>query len=423
MKKAVFLILAVLLAIFGVVNSSRSQLKSYYSGDAINFNGSLYISTTNTDSLEVFKLADNNLKQVAKVRPYDGRLNTYDNFYDSKFIIENGHLYLYAISGFTLYKYEIINGNQLSLVVSQKNTYWEWYNHVDKFGDNLITTSRQGVKIWSADLQVITDYPLVDLENPYNVRAYNNYDILNLQNNYLTVYDRATRSETSRIPVNYKKPSDNHLAYQDENNNLYVVDDYYAKKFNPDGQLVGSFKHLDYPGYDVASSGRNNYLYFSNGIGVVKLNRDNMKLAAYRFTNNLNGPRGWAMGLRAVDVSGDKIVVFNNANILVLDANLNKIAAFQATELSDETSAENLFLNLDHAVGASGAKVVLTGGGYFPNEALNIDFGGTKSTAQADVRGRFTANLTVPGLESKAVDIKVIGASSGLSYSISFRIQ
>lgn len=423
MKKAILLGMVCLLAVFGLVRYSHSQLRSYYSGDAVNFNGNLFISTTNTDSLEIFKLEGQDLKQIAKVRPYDKLFSSYGKFYDSKLVNTNGHLYIYAISDFTLYKYELV-GTQLNLVVSQKNTYWEWYNHVDTFGDRLVTTSAKGVKIWNADLQVIDGYPLPAITNPYNLRAYNNVDILNVQDNYLTVYNREKRSEIVRIPVNYKKDTDNRLAYQDENKNLYIVDDYYAKKFSFDGQLLSSFKHLDYPGYDIASSGFDNYVYFTNGIGIVKLNKDTMKEAGYRFTNNLNGPRGWAMGLKVVNVNGgDKVVIFNNANILVLDANLKKIAASQATELADETSLESLVLTLDHTLGSPNSPVVLSGAGYFPNEKLSIDFGGVKSEAQADNRGRFSTSVTIPNLKASAVDIKVVGVSSQLSYSIAFKIQ
>ena len=422
MKKAILLIAVCLLVVFGVASYSHGQLKSYYSGDAINFNGDLYVGSTNTDSLEIFKLEGQNLRSLAKVRPFDARLSAYGKFYDLKFIADNGHLYIYTISDFALYKYELV-GDQLSLITSQKNTYWEWYNHVDKFGDNLITTSDKGVKIWNSDLQVINGYAIGSIDNPYNVRSYNDTNILNVQGNYLTVYSRANRSNLLSIPVNYKKASDSHLTYQDENGNLYIVDDYYAKKFSPTGELLGSFKHLDYPGYDIAASGSDNFIYFTNGIGVVRLNKDTMKEAGYAFTNNANGPRGWAMGLKVVNADGDKVVVFNNANILVLDANLKKVAAFQATDLADETSTESLVLNLDHVIGSVNSVVVLKGAGYFPNEKLSIDFGGVKSEAQADNHGRFTTNLTIPNLKPSAVDIKVVGVSSQLSYSIAFKVQ
>jgi hypothetical protein len=432
MKRLIFLSLACLIAVFAITHNGQTQTQSYYSGDAINFNNSLYVGSTNTGGLEVFKLENKDLKQLISIRPANDRFGTAGNFYDLKFNIEGGYLFIYTISDFSLYKYELTNDNQLVLIGSSKNTYWEWYNRVDKFGDNIVTISDRGVKVWSNDLQIINGYTLpqptgIDAtttpSSNYNIRAYNNQDILNVQNNYLTVFSRETQQQIGRIPVNYQANPGNRQAYQDENGDLFIVDDYYAKKFTLDGRLLGSFQHLDYSGYDVAASGDSNYLYFSNGVGVVKLDKSSMKLVGSRWTTDLGGPRGWAMGLKAVDVNGDKIVVFNNSDILVLDQSLNKVAVFQATEIAPPTSVENLYLNLDHGFGTQQTNITLSGGGYFPNENLNISFGGIKTTSQTDARGHFTQNLSVPNIASGLIDIKVVGVTSNLSYSTSFRVQ
>jgi len=425
--KRVFLLFAICLtAVLLVTNSGQSKLKSYYSGDAVNFDNDLYVSSTNTDSLEVFKLENKELRRIITLRPFNAKFNKYGNFYDSKLSVENGRLFVYVIGDFTLYKYELVNDNQLSLVSSNKNTYWEWYNRVDKFGDNIVTISQKSVKVWNSDLQVIDSYDLAKSETPYNIRSYNDQYILNIQDGYLTVLDRGTRTLTANIALNYKNKVGNRQAYQDDNGNIFVVDDYYAKKFNLEGKLLASFKHADYDGYDIAASGDNDYLYFSNGIGVVKLDKRTMEETDYRWATGLGGSRGWAMGLKVVSNNGDKVVIFNNANILILDGNLNKLASFETTAEDEETSTENLFLRLDHILGAPNATVVLTGGGYFPNEQLTVDFAGTKTKAKADSRGRFQQNLTVPDKTTKAaqgVDIKVDGESSQLTYSISFMIQ
>lgn len=432
MKRIIFLSVICLMAVLALTHNGQTQTKSYYSGDAINFNNSLYVGSTDTGGLEIFKLENSDLKQLATLRPLDARFGRYENFYDLKFSVEAGHLFVYTINGYNLYKYEVVSDNRLVLIVSSKNTYWEWYNRVDKFGDNIVTVSDQGVKVWTNDLQTIIAYTASNLAIPigadyynsnYNVRAYNNNYILNVQNNYLTVFGREAQAQISSIPLNYKINPGNRQAYQDENNDIFVVDDYYAKKFSLDGHLLGSFRHLDYAGYDVAISGHSNYLYFSNGIGLVKLNKSTMELVDFRYTGGLGGPQGWAMGLKSVYVNGDKVVVFNNSNILVLDSNLNKLAVWQATEETAPASVENLYLNLDHGVGAPQAKIVLSGGGYLPNENLTITFGGGQTAGQTDARGRFTQNLLVPDLPVGSVDIKAVGVTSNLSYSISFKIQ
>lgn len=423
MKKIIFLSIAAFLAVLVYAHNSQGQIKSYYSGDAVNFNNQLYVASTNTGSLEIFRLEDKTLKRLVQIRPFDQTYNRYSDFYDVKLVPENGRLFAYAISGFTLYKYELLN-SQLVLVASRQNTYWEWYNRVDLFGDDLVTISEKGVKVWNTDLMdVITALPLANSASPYNLRASNNEYVLNIAENNLEIYNRETGTVQKSIALNYKKTPGNHQAYQDQDYDLYVVDDYYAKKFNLNGQLLGSFRHLDYDGYDLTASGHTDYVYFSNGLGVVKLNSDTMTLNASRETVNLGGPRGWAMGLEVVYMGGDKVVVFNNGNILVLDDKLNLQASYMATAEMSPAAQENLYLNLDRNIGSAQSTVTLQGGGFFPGESLNIDFAGVIMSAKADNRGRFSQALTVPNLPAQRRDIKVTGSTSGLHFSAAFTIQ
>jgi len=181
---------------------------------------------------------------------------------------------------------------------------------------------------------------------------------------------------------------------------------------------------LDAEGYDMESSAGNSYVYFSNGFGVVKLNQENFDEADYVYTTSLGGAQGWAMGLKLVNTDeGDRLVVFNASNILVLDGNLKKIASVKSVEEAPVEAKESLFLNINHSFGAPGAIISVSGGGYFPNESLTISFGGQKSEVKADNRGRFDTNVTVPNLKAERLDIKVDGANSKATYSIAFEIK
>ena len=425
MKKYLYLLALPLLVILVFTHNGQTKTKSYYSGDAINFNDELYITSANSGNIEVLKLDNNNLKLIAKIKNYNAKYNRYDEFVDSKLSVENNQLFVYASSGFSLSKYEIVNDNSFVLISSEQNTSWEWYSRIDKFGDNIVTISDKGINIWNKDLQVINAYSLSNLSNPYNIRSNGQNLILNVQDNHLTVYDKSVRANLVSIPLNYQDSVGNRQSYIDQDNNLYVIDDYYAKKFNLDGKLLASFAHIDQPGFDVSGSGSSNFVYFSNGSGVVKLNKDTLKEGAFAWTGALGGVRGWAMGLKVVDVNGDKVVVFNNSNILVLNSNLKKIASYTATEESAASSLENLSLLTDHNSATPAANIELSGTGYFPNEKLAINFAGTKSNSLADEHGRFTQNLIVPDIanaSSTGVDIKVDGENSKLSYSISFTI-
>ncbi|MDD2680873.1 MAG: hypothetical protein PHE20_02080 [Patescibacteria group bacterium] len=406
-----------------LVSYTQGQTKSYYSGDATVFQNKLYIATANTGSLELFVLNNQQIDRIAKIRPFDERFGKYGNFYDLALRAEDGHLYVYAVTNFSIYKYQLNNESQLSLVKTVRNSYWEWYNRVGEIGGQLASISANNVKIWSKDMQVINEYEFSNSEVPYNVRGNDKY-LLNVQNNHIYIYDRASRLVIKEIPINLKTSRSAHQIFLDNNNDIYIVDDYYAKKFNLDGKLLASFKHQDYEGYDMSASGYSQAVYFSNGIGVVKLNKDSFKLEDWAYTGGIAGPRGWAMGMKVVSLNGDKVVVFNNSNILVLNDKLDKIAAVASTEEDDAVAiTENLYLNLDKNRAAPNAEVYLSGGGFSPNEALQYDLAGSKNLFKADLRGRFNQKIIVPSASTGLYDIKVTGASSGLHYSIAFQIE
>ena len=101
-----------------------------------------------------------------------------------------------------------------------------------------------------------------------------------------------------------------------------------------------------------------------------------MKLIDYAWTGNLGGQAGWAMGLKVVYNSGDKIVIFNNSNILILDDKLDKVASVASTETADDYPLENLYLRLDKPQATVNSDILLTGGGFLPQESLSISFAG-----------------------------------------------
>jgi hypothetical protein len=426
MKKSliIFLIgLVVATSLFFLARPGQSANKSYYSGDAFSFGDQLYVATTNTGSLEVFRLEGQELSLLGKIRPYDARFNKYGDFYDAKLVSENSRLYVYAVSEYTIYKYEV-SGRSLSLVKQDKNTYWEWYNRIDKFGDRLVTVSAKGIKVWNSDLQVVDSYDFQNASAPYNLSGDQRYFLsVDNENQKLNIYDRESRQIAKSVALNLKYEKGNRRAAIDNSGAIYVVDDYYAKKYSANGKLLGSFRHLDYQGFDIALSGHSDNVYFSNGVGVVKLGQD-MSLKDYAWTGNLGGKSGWAMGLESVYAAGEKVVVFNNTNILVLDSNLNKIASVAANEAADESyPLEDLFLRLDKMSAAENSSIAVSGGGFQPSEKLEITLAGSHFSAQADYRGRFSSVITVPKAKAGAYDIEVSGTDSARHYSISFRIE
>ncbi|MFA7365434.1 MAG: hypothetical protein WCZ12_03740 [Patescibacteria group bacterium] len=446
-------ILALVFLVIGAVvyftaSPARTKLKAYYSGDAINYNGTLVVASTDSEALEIFKLGNNGLERTMHWRPYDSRFSKDDSFYGVKLNIENRRLYAYVISGFSIYKYDISNLNSYTLVSENKNTYWEWYNKIDKFGDNIVTISAKGVKVWSNNLEVIDSYN-VDNDTPYNISsAGHNQLVFNLKesDNKIEIFDTQSKKVYSNININFYGDKNNRGVYYDAyDDHIYLADDLSVKKVSMDGSLKGTFEHLGFPGYDVRSTG-NEYLYFSNGLGIVKLRKSDMSVVTSLRTGGVVAPEGWAMGLKVVATNtGDKVVVFNNSSILILDSNLSVLGHSEAGNDDKRYVMEQLYLNLSDKSVDSGSQFEISGGGFLPKETLVIDFYNQKIEVRADDFGRFNKVLETPSVaksssrtklvtqsvvndfkvsEFKDIsDIKVTGNDSSLTYSITIELN
>lgn len=426
-RVAITSLLALVLTSLVFVNFGSTKTQPYYSGDAINYRGQLIFASANTGYLEIFKLNGSDVEILVKTKDYDPRFNSYNDYSDVKFVNENGNLYVYATSKYTVFKYDFSALNSLTLVKKVTNNYWEWYNQVDKLGDSLALVSDKGIKIINSNLDVIDSYNFSGVESYSITSNGNNSSILGIGDSKIKIFDRNNRSISKEIALNFNSDNKNHKAYLDVlNNNIYAVDDYYAKKFDATtGQLLASYQHLDASGYDMETSAGNDYVYFSNGIGVVKLNKDTFKVADFAYTSQIAGPQGWAMGLKLVNTdNGDVLVVFNGSNIVLLNSKLDKIASVKAIESAGEKPQENLYLNLDHNSATAGGIVNINGGGFWANDKLQILVGKTEiTTITADKNGRFDTSLTTPDVKKEKQDIKVNGLNSGLTYSISFEVK
>jgi len=427
-KKIIGLLIVCVVAIFSIISIGRTNYKAYYSGDAVSYQGSLIIASTDSGSLEVFRLDDSRLERVMKFKAPNSPLDKTYDFSSVKLNMENGSLFAYATSGYTLYKYDLSNLSNPVLAVKQKNTYYEWYQKVDKFGPYMATVSSKGVNLWRIDsnnLDIIDSFKIEnDLAGAVRFDASGRYITTINKDDIARIYDTVSRSTISSFPVNYHDDTTERKSYFDPMaKELYVFDDYYLKRFDLNGNLLVSFPNSSANGYSVEPAGNYEYVYAVNGDSVMKLSKENLrsglKTSASHLTSN-----GFASGIKYVDVNGqDNLIVFNGGGIAVLNSSLNKIASIQASEIADQPEVkEVLALGFDHYVATPGATVVLSGDGYLPNEDLSINFGGLITKAKADNNGRFKQSLVVPQVENRGIDAKVDGLTSGLTYSTSFQV-
>lgn len=401
---------------------THGELRSYYLGDAINFNNSVYIGTTNTDKFELFVLENNELLHKSTVVSPDYK---YDKFYDVKFIKDSNKLYAYLVNGKSMYKYNVTNPMMPKLVEITSDNSWYWFSAIDEFNGQLATIGNKGVKIWNDNMQVINTYNVINEESAENISfSQNGTYIFNIIDGHINVFDTNQRQYILDIELEI---DENHIRkiYNDtKSSTICVVDAKSIKKYDFNGNLKKEFVHTSHIGYDVIEASYGNYVYFSDGKGIVKVDKNELIPNKWKYTTSLASDGSWAMGMNVVPTgyNDENIVIFNGSNILVLDNNLEMIDYIEATE-EDNRPKEALFLKLDKNRGVGGSLIALRGGGFIPNDTLTIEFANNTTTLEADENGRFNKIIGVPNVLPTKTDIKVNGELSGTSYSIAFKIE
>lgn len=426
----------VLVAIIIIAPFSQGRVKPYYQGDAVNYRGRLLIASTNMDRLQIMEANNQRINLLAELAPDKTGYLPGDNFYNCAFNQESGALYLYAVNGRYLYKYNVSNPSQPELVNKIKDNSWDWFRSVGVANGRLVTVGTKGLKIWNNDLQVV-DSLAVQLDNPFNYSLSRDF-LLAIDNDQLKMYSLPDRQWTKSVNLTIKEKG-NRQIYNDQNSSsIFVADDWAAKQFDFSGNLINSFRFTANNGYDIVPSTDGQKIYLSDGIGVVRLSKSSLQPDKWTYVKDMGVADGWSMGLRLVNWQGrDHLIIFNNGAISVLNDQLKKVANFHSTENrvdSQPAFSEPLMLTLDKNRAAVNSQISLRGAGFAANENLEIKFLSNQqatSSVTTDSFGRFQKILTVPAIANKTAytanplptDIRVVGQTSQKTYSISFQIE
>ncbi|KKQ59879.1 MAG: hypothetical protein US81_C0034G0009 [Parcubacteria group bacterium GW2011_GWE2_38_18] len=419
----VLLLSVFLSAVIMTAPSVKSKNKAYYSGDATEYNGDIIIGSTNMGYLELFKLENNKIVRKSTIKSVDPIFGNTNDFYDLAFSKENGQLFVYAVDGRYFYKYNITNLKNPVQVSKLKDNSWDFFLGVNKVGSKVLTTGTKGIKLWNGNLQVVDSFDQKS-KFQYNLTFDDkaNY-IFNTDKSKFTIFDTGIRKIISEISIFTREDHIRKSFYDAIDGKIYLADDEKVLQMNYGGKLITTYAHGSRFGYDVAGVYGSPYLYVSTGREVVKINKEGMNRIGSANTINLGSSDSWSMGLNVVrGRDGERVVVFNNSNILVLNNDLKKLDLFNSSE-EDLRQTEPLSLGVDKNRAAANSQVLLHGTGFGFNEDLTINFGNLKSTVKTDKSGKFERIITVPSLLPGMADIKVTGNSSKLTYSTSFRIE
>jgi len=396
---------------------AKGRVKPYYSGEAVNYNGHLYIGTTNTGKFELFGLDQKKLYRKSSIMAQDN-----SNFSDLFFRKESGRLYVYLVNG-ELFKYDISNPYFPVQIAQIKDNSYDWFYGVIKAGDKIATIGTKGVKIWNNNLQVI---------NAYNIKVNNSDNLIfsddgaylyNFSGSDLEIINANTRDIIVNTQLDISDNNHNQKPYSDaKDGSVFVVDDDSLRKIYLNGNKK-SFAHISNVAYDVASLPGEDYVYFSDGQGIVKVDKENLKALSWVYTTDKGARGGWAMGLDVIPSDdGDVIIVFNGSSILALDKNLDLIDYYAGRE-QDLSPTEPLNLSVDKYRAAPNSFISLRGGGFGAYEDLEINLSGSRFYAKTDEFGKFVKIIKVPSVFPMKTDLKVDGERTGLTYSIGFEIE
>ena len=338
---------------------------------------------------------------------------------------EDGELYAYLVNGRYFYKYDLTAPEAPEVVRKTKDNSWYWYNGVKKKGDKVITLGNKGVRVYTEEGVVTDSYDIVNnVAENVSFSQGNNF-LFHMNDDHLEVFDTASRENISRIKyINVSEDPHGREIYNDSQESLiYLVGDGLVRAVDFQGNTVKSFDHTGSQGFDIIPSSDSDHVYFSDGVGVVKANKNDLSPQSWKFTTDLARSNGWAMDIETVDTGNEeKLVVFNNSSILVMNKDLELIAS-AAAERTDYSPVEPPHLNLDKNRAAPDSTISLSGGGFGLYEDLEIYFADEKFEAEADGNGSFSKMIEVPTVLPMKTDITVVGERTDRNYSISFKIE
>jgi len=418
MKKLIslFVLLVVLASIF--VPSAKSNIKPYYSGDAIGFNGQVFIGTANMGVLELFALEDSGIVKKSVVRSDEDQ---YRDFTDMVFVNEKGRLYVYAINGRFLYKYDATDIASLKLIAKVKDNAWDWFQALSRNNLGAVSAGTRGIKQWN-DKDISNSFDVYSTL-PKNIKLSDNGNyIYKIAKDRFQIIDGLYHDVITEMTIAFRDDHNRNIFIDEQSGEGYFADDASLKSVSFDGKIK-EFPHISDHGYDVDGVSGRAHVYFSDGLGVVKVRKSDMVPLTWAYTTKMGGGNGWAMGLRvAEDKYGEVAVVFNSNGILALDSDL-KLIAFHQSSPSDTIIVEPLSLSTDRRMNAPESYSYVYGKGFGFNEEVEIKLENNIWKVNATKNGSFTARIRVPyDIRPGTHDIKAVGLVSGLTYSVSFEI-
>ncbi len=399
--------------------------KQYRTGHFIYTSDKNYLLVSNGEFVEVLELTKED--KLVKVSEIYG-METISDMAVSK---EDNEWRLYVSTGNEIIKYNITNP-LLSQIESKRNLY-EWRRGLGSVGysrsivgidDYILSAGSNGVK--RIEKSNLFDNMTYTAEASYGVTANDSYlavttadkgYIYNLDGNVVGELAVENSKNYSREPV------------MDYYGNIYFLPDNGIMKVDSQGNAIGSYYNpvqAEVIHSYAVSALPNGEVYYVNGYGVSKFDKDFKKTKwLYTAPSYLYGNNSWAVGVQTKSFSqGNRIVVFNKSSVLLLDDNFDLLDQYKYQPSSNsENNLGETSLKLSKYQGTQNEDISIYLYGFWPNEQVQINFGGDIYAVEVDNVGFATTSINVPsGNESGLTIVSADGVDSGLNYQATFEI-
>jgi len=453
-SSVVFIMASFIAGTFFFMQPTESKVQSYHSGDAISYNTKIIAASADTGNVELFSLEGEKLVRVAIIANEPSR---FSKIYGVVLNQEGSKLYAYAATGNTLSKYDISNVKNPVLVQKGKDNTGDWFLQVKKTNNHIVTIGEKEVKLWNYELQTVNGFKLSEAKNSsININLSPDERFLfevqtdfqnDKENDFIKVIDSKTRQVVTSQQIVLDEVHDHEVYYDLNKGFAYIAGDRVLKQINTITGEEKNFRHISDKGYDVVGISGSGHFYFSDGVGIVKMDHS-LNAIDWVYDYKLGMANGWAMGMKAVTHSNkETLVVFNHESIAILNDSLDLIADWKSTDedpnpLAEITEAPSLSVDKNRAT--SDSRVSLRAAGFLPNEQIAVIFGKytvvgvnrtvkkevelSRVTVTADANGRFTKILIVPEIPAQEktpypTDIIAEGLTSGVRYNLGFVIE
>jgi len=414
------------------VKPAVSDNKTYNSADVIEINKQVIAVAPNGSGVETLLITrDNEIRKLAEAVPAGAGIKP-QGVYTR---MEQGQAIAYVAAGAAIQKYNISSPTWPALVKSVDSAVG--YAHDITGRDNtslILVAGDQGVK----EMETRELAPIREIwkGESYGIDINANGKIvLNTYNKALTLHRNGAAEFVANLKHNQPALT---KPYITSGGAGFAAGDQGVKKIGANVEFASPSGF----GYSVDALEQDDYIYFVNGWGVYKLDK-NLNEIEFQTINLIDG---WARGIKVFKAYGKtKILVLASDRIYLLNDSLEILDIYtyqpmrnlKTISIDDDPaqlkmaakaspSDQPLAVRVSKAPVMPGERIKVYVTGFYPGEPLILEVGSLTERTVADGNGNVVfEHIVIPEQKSYPVmiNVRVFGQNSKLNYSTAVRVE